>query len=420
MRILWLCNMIPGLVQADLGGKAGSGLWVDHVLQGVLEQKPEAFRVLCMGTRTASGALEGKFSYAVFQEKVPYRFYPELEEQFRKELQEFKPDVIHIWGTEFGHTLAMMNACETENMVQRAVISIQGLCAFVPMHHNEGIPQKWIRATSIRDFLRRDNLAQQAETYAKRGKLEIEALKKARHVIGRTEWDRATAMQINRNLQYHVCNETMRENFYTGQWSYASCRKHRIFAPGWTDPSKGFHNLLEAFVEVLKEYPDAEIYVPGKSYYPGSWKAWLHMRAHYRYLIELTERYGLKDKIHFLGHLSAEEMKENFLQANVFVLPSSIENSPNTVCESMLLGTPCVSADVGGLMKMMIHGKEGFLYQSTAYYMLAYYIEQVFAMEEKAEQIGAAARAHAMETHDPKANMDALLAIYREVGKGTV
>jgi glycosyltransferase involved in cell wall biosynthesis len=64
---------------------------------------------------------------------------------------------------------------------------------------------------------------------------------------------------------------------------------------------------------------------------------------------------------------------------------------------------------------MMTHEKEGFIYQSTAPYMLAHYIDKVFSMEEQAERMGAAAKQHACVTHDPEANLRALLETYRAV-----
>ena len=81
----------------------------------------------------------------------------------------------------------------------------------------------------------------------------------------------------------------------------------------------------------------------------------------------------------------------------------------------MLLGVPCVSSDVGGVTTMMTHHKEGYVYQSTAPYMLAYYIRQVFAMEDKAASMGQQARSHAAKTHDPENNLRDLLDIYREI-----
>ncbi len=417
MKVMWLTNLIPGAIRAHLNTNAGDGQWVDHVLSGLQAQPDIRARILSLGTGDASGEVSQTLGYRVFAEPKPQVYSPALEALFRRELQSFQPDVIHIWGTEYGHTLAMVNAARALGMEKRVVVSIQGLCAYVPRHHNEGIPQWVIHSSSLRDFLRHDNLAQQAKTYAKRGILEVEALRKVHHVIGRTEWDRACTGQINPKAVYHTCNETMRATFYSGTWHYAECRKHQIFAPNWEDPSKGFHYLLEALHLLLDKYPDTEVFVTGSSYYPSSLKNRLRARAHHKYLARLTDQYGVKDKIHFTGYLTAEQMKREFLCSNVYVLPSTVENSPNTVCEAMLLGVPCVSADVGGLMKMMKHGEEGFVYQSTAPYMLAYYIDRVFQMGAEAEKMGLAAQAHARKTHAPDTNLRTLLEIYREVAK---
>ena len=59
-----------------------------------------------------------------------------------------------------------------------------------------------------------------------------------------------------------------------------------------------------------------------------------------------------EDQFEFEGFLSAEKMKRLLLESNVFVCPSSIENSPNSLGEAMLLGVPCVASDVGGIADM--------------------------------------------------------------------
>jgi glycosyltransferase involved in cell wall biosynthesis len=114
--------------------------------------------------------------------------------------------------------------------------------------------------------------------------------------------------------------------------------------------------------------------------------------------------------------MDAQGMKDAYLDSNVFVLPSTIENSPNSLGEAMLLGVPCVAADVGGVTTMMTHDTEGYIYQSTAPYMLAHNIKLDFAMEENAAGMGLAARAHALDTHDPETNLQDLLSIYRVIG----
>ena len=413
MKLLWLCNMVPGKIKEKISGKAVSGgLWVDHVLSG-LRQEGLKIHILCPGDG-APGELDENCSYAFFSEGLPYVYLPELESRFGEELKAFQPDVIHIWGTEYGHTLAMVNGAEKAGMLSRVVVSIQGLCSVYAGHYAEGVPYRVQKENTFRDLVRRDNILQQQKKFALRGELEVAALKKVRHVIGRTDWDEACTKQVNPEVKYHFCNETLREPFYEGQWRYNSCRKHRVFASSCAYPVKGFHYLVEAFAEVAKEYPDATLAVPGKSVLAADK---LRRTSYQKYLAELIRKHGLEDKIEFLGSLSAEEMKAEFLQANVFVLPSTIENSPNSLGEAMLLGVPCVSADVGGVTNLMTHNAEGYVYQSTAGYMLCHYMKRIFAMAEDAETMGKTARAHAAKTHAPEKNLQDLLNIYREVGK---
>lgn len=413
MKLLWLCNMMPGKVKEKISGKATSGgLWVDHVLSDLrgLDMK---IRILCPGDGI-SGELDEKCSFATFKEGLAYVYLPELEKQFGEELKNWQPDVIHIWGTEYGHTLAMVNAADKAGVLNKCAISIQGLCSVYAGHYAEGVPFDVQRKSTFRDLIRKDNILQQKKKFALRGELEVKALEKICHVIGRTDWDKACTKRVNPGVQYHFCNETLRTPFYEGQWSYEGCRKHRIFAPSCLYPIKGFHYVMEAFAQVRKAYPDATLAVPGKSFLN---RDKLRQEGYQKYLVDLAERLGIAERIEFMGKLSAEEMKAEFLKANVFALPSTIENSPNSLGEAMLLGVPCVAADVGGVSNLMTHGEEGYVYQSTAAYMLSYYIQQVFAMKEKAARLGTAAREHAGKTHDPEKNLGDLLGIYKKLAQ---
>ncbi len=408
MRVLWLCNIAPGKVLEARTGRADKGgLWVDHVLSGLRDMGMQ-LQLLFPGDGFR-GALDERCGYASFQEGLPYRYRRELEVFFAGEIQRFQPDVIDSWGTESGRTLAMVNAAERLELLDRTVISIQGLCAVYARHYAEGLPWRVQRGSTFRDWIRRDNILQQQQKFARRGALEVQALRKARHVIGRTDWDEACTRAIQPGVQYHFCNETLREPFYQGQWRYEQCRKHRIFASSCAYPVKGFHYLLEAFADIVRDYPDATLAVPGKSFLTQSP---LRESAYQRYLARLVRRNGLEEQITFLGSLNAQQMKAAFLEAQVFVLPSTIENSPNSLGEAMVLGLPCVAADVGGVRNLLRGDSEGLIYPSTEPYMLAYDIRRVFRMEERAEELGQAARAHALKTHSPEANLQRLLEIY--------
>lgn len=413
MKILWLCNLILGPVRQALGGGSGDGMWMDHVLSDLRGRDGVRMRLLCLGGN-ASGKLEDGTEYALFPEKNPGKYSRTLEACFSRQLAEFQPDVIHIWGSEYGHCLAMVNAAERLGMISRMAVGIQGLAGICAHHMAEGLPPRVCRGKTFRDFLRKGSVLQEQRYFEQRGDLERRALEKVSHVLGRTDWDRAITGQYNGSRIYHFCNETLRQSFYQGTWRYDRCRKHHIFASSCDLPLKGFHYLLEALVIVLDRFPDATLSVTGQSFFPSGWEQRLRQQYYYRYLERVCREHGLTDKIQFLGRLDAEGMKQAYLRANVFALPSTIENSPNSLGEAMLLGVPCVAADVGGVSNLL-HPGEGYVYQSTAPYMLAYYIMEVFRQQDKAEQMGRRASSHARQTHDPEKNMEALLSTYREI-----
>ena len=108
-------------------------------------------------------------------------------------------------------------------------------------------------------------------------------------------------------------------------------------------------------------------------------------------------------------------MCERMLRSHVFVSASSIENSPNTLGEAMLLGVPCVSSDVGGAKTMLVHEQDGLLYQADAPYMLAHNIHRIFRDRALAEKFSQNAKAHAGVTHDQEKNLRAVLGAYHTI-----
>ena len=71
-------------------------------------------------------------------------------------------------------------------------------------------------------------------------------------------------------------------------------------------------------------------------------------------------------------------------------------------------------------MDMIEHEKEGFLYQASAPYMLAWYIKKIFEDDDLATSLSSAARKRASMTHDREKNMNNLMGIYEMLTDGRV
>ena len=415
MKILWITNIIPSIVTNSLGIKSAViGGWISGALDSVLKNNIDICLVFPQNIK--KGLIKGNVGNVEYfgftqSRKSEVKYNTHLTKLFKKILDTVSPDLVHIWGTEFPHSLAMVKAF---NNPEKTVCNIQGLCTPIAANYRFELPGSVYYGWTVRDILRFDNTYIENRKFTKKGKTERKIIKNIGNVIGRTEFDKSYTACFNPNVKYFHCNETLRNEFYEncGKWSYDLCEKHSIFVTSGSYPPKGMHKVLEAVDLVLKKYPDAKLYVTGND--PEK-LPFYRMPSYYKYLCKLRKKLGLEDKIHYVGFLNAENIIKRFLNSNIFISPSSIENSPNSVGEAMLLGVPVVASFAGGTMDMLADKKEGFLYQHNDSVMLAHYICKVFEMGKNAEEIGRAASLHASETHNAEKNEKNLLKIYKEL-----
>lgn len=339
------------------------------------------------------------------------------EADFVRIFKKTEADIIHVFGTEMPHTLAAVHAAEQCGMLDRLVISIQGMVSVIGEHHYyAGLPTWMHHAKTFRDFVRRDSISKQRERFILRGHFEKAALQKAKHVIGRTDWDRACVTQINPDIRYHFCNETLRGAFYRNAWKREDCIEHSIFVSQSNYPVKGIHKMFEALAILKEKYPDVHLYTTGNDpRVHDGFKSRIRQDIYSKYLVDTMKKLGIDNHVTYLGYLDEEQMCAQYINAHVFASPSSIENSPNSLGEAMLLGVPSVSSDVGGVKNLMVHGKEGFTYPFDETYMLAYYVDRLFSSDPLAATLSENAKRRAAETHDKETNADKMLEIYRTI-----
>ncbi len=415
MRILWLVSsLLPQIARLTGAPEQPFGGWLVSTLDSLLaDPKNQVFVCYRAGGAQQRGE-SGNLAYCSFAQDT-LQYSKENDALFSELLCAVQPDVIHIWGTEYPSTLAMIQAAARRGMLDRTAVSIQGLTSIYARHYTAGLSQRVVNGYTVRDFLRRDNIAQQQHKYAQRGGFETLALAKARHVIGRTRWDKACVHQINPNAAYHFCNESLRDPFYEEGWSITSCERHTIFVSQGDYPIKGLHEALGALTHLLRDYPDAKLLTTGKDPRVTGLRARLHRSSYAAYLARQIRQLGLDDHVEFLGSLSAEQMKRQYCLAHVAVNPSSIENSSNAIGEAMLLGTPVVASYVGGTPDMVTDGVSGLLYPFGAPYLLADVVRRVFSSDELATRLSSEARKAAAARHNREQNLKDLMAIYREL-----
>lgn len=359
--------------------------------------------------------IEDYYDGATYHYAIPRKsisgYDKSMEHHFKQLLAKCKPDLIHLHGTEFSHGLAIMNACPDE----KYIVSIQGLASIYTRHYHACVPQEVIRSTTLREFFKRDGILNSIQNMNDRGIIETEILKRTKHIIGRTEWDKACTRLINPNAEYHVCNESLRKPFYEHSWDLANCDKYSIFVSQAHYPIKGLHFVLEAMPEILKRFPEARLCISGGKRKEENWFDRLKFTSYEKYIRHLISINRLEDKITYVGILDENQICERFLKSHIFISPSSIENESNSLGEAMILGVPCIASFVGGVIDRMTHNVEGFMYQYDAPYMLAHHVCEIFANDELAEEFSRNARQRASKTCNKEANINRILEIYKTI-----
>jgi glycosyltransferase involved in cell wall biosynthesis len=331
---------------------------------------------------------------------------------WREVVNDFRPDLLHLHGTEYAHGLGLLEACPGIP----AVVSIQGLVGVIEKHYYAGMQFSDVFfRPSLRDVIKLDPLWNNRRSFRKRAVFESEILCKIKHVIGRTTWDYSNVKAINPNIEYHHCDESLREPFYNNSWNITEIQKHSIFTTQANYPIKGFHVLLRACALLKRDYPDLKVYAAGYNMLGNSLIERIKRPGYVLYILRLIKKYGLENNVIFTGILDATGITDRLLKTHVFVVPSAVENSPNSLAEAMILGVPCIGSYAGGTPDMMENGNCGFLYPFMEEAMLAEYIRRIFESDELAVSFSEKGRVFSHARHDREKITKDMMEVYYKI-----
>ena len=418
MKVLWITNVLLPDISDYLGIKPPViGGWMNSSLKSIKEIDSTldfAVATVYAGNQLLEKKISGVTYFCLPRKngRMPVDYDSNLEKYWTEVKNRYNPDLVHIHGSEFQLGLAYLKTIGNRN----TILSIQG-CVSAIYRYADGLIEyeEWKKNRSLVDFIKmKSQRTIIIDNYEKRSKGELEYFRIINNIIGRTSWDRIHADALNPEINYFFRNETLRPQFYKKSWSLSSCDKNRIFLSQASEPLKGFHQVIKALPYILRKYPNTKVYIAGDSPINNSK---LRRTTYANYLVSLMKKTDTTDKIHFTGPLDENGMIEMYLSSHVFVCPSSIENSPNSLGEAQLLGVPSVASYVGGIPDMIEHGVSGLLYRFKEHEIMAYHICNIFKEPSLAIKLSEGASDAARKRHDSKTNALQTISIYREVTK---
>ena len=415
MRVLWFagaCGYSPVGNTPRKGGYNGGG-WMLSLLNEVKRQEGVEMGVcFAMDGQPFKAEQDGVIYYPFanhtksLKEKlmdlVYYRHperdeivWPQYQEQFRRVIDDFNPDVIEIFGSELYLGLATFVApCPV-------VLHIQGILSlYIYIYLPPGVSKfsYYFQDWNLKNIYRRFQLY---VYWVRSCYREQQVMKKTKHVIGRTEWDYAASFILNPEREYHYGGEILRKEFYE-QYVRIIPKKLTIVTTTSGPMYKGFDYVLETAI-ILKE----------KMALDFEWIVFGNVKpSFFEKKIDVEHQ---SVNIRLMGVASASALCETISQSTVYFQPSYIENSPNSVCEAQMLGVPVVATNVGGTSSLIKDGETGFLIPTNDPYMAAYKILNLYNDMGLNETIGSNGRATALLRHNRKAITEDLVETYQEI-----
>jgi glycosyltransferase involved in cell wall biosynthesis len=418
MKVLWFTNT-PSLADTHLGEKVIGGGWIKSLEENVTKFAKVKLGIVFYSDKKIDYFKNGDTSYfPVFAnmnspfQRLYRRILAKLKPSsdiiiFKKIIEEYQPDIIHIHGTEgpFGLLQGQLP------FAPPIVISIQGNMIACQNKYFSGIPKQKIELTTsyLEKILFKD-ISSGFRICKNRAERESRILKKSRNIIGRTDWDRRITDALAPGRIYFNNNEILRSNFYKYNWDKKLNSPIRIVTTTGSSLYKGFETILQAAL-LLDNL--------GFQY---KWNI-IGLGRDDRIIDVILRALSipLSENIIFKGRLEEQQLINVLLDSHIYIMPSHIENSPNNLCEAMILGLPCIATFAGGTGSLLNNGEDGLLIQDGDPWSLAGSVLELANDFEKARSYGKNARKKGLHRHDPERIIKGLMLIYNKlIDKGTV
>ena len=413
MRVLWFSNTPANADEYFNRQLSGTGGWIKS-LDKAIQSMVDLHIAFYYPKNIKSFRYENTQYYPIpkynnFLGKMKRRVLNEVMdtehlEKYLNLIDKIKPDIIHIHGTEnpFG--------CIISQSATPILVSIQGNITVYLHKYCSGIESNYLRLknrriSEFKSLVFPHSFKKSRNRFIKMQRREEKNLKRCRYIIGRTDWDRRVSHVLAPQRRYFHGDEILRCSFYHAKWLPKTREKIILHTTNSNTFYKGLESICLALYELKKLGVDCEWRVAG-------------IKKNDLIVKVVKKMIGDKfscDNLIFLGVVTEGELVEKLLEADIYVMPSHIENSPNNLCEAMILGMPCIATFAGGTGSLLRDGHEGILIQDGDPWALAGAILELKEDHAKGLFLGRNAHKRALRRHDKEKIVNGLFAIYQSV-----
>lgn len=408
MRILWCTHTVIGY-NSSKSGYNGCG-WISSLLHQLEKRSDIEIGIAFYTDKLEKAKHENNISFFPIYYKRAItdkilgklnirRFLLKREKSNLNHLKQiihsFKPDIIHVWGTETD-----MGLISNEFCIPPVIIHIQGLMA---PYNNALLPPGFSKL----DFIIKDGFTFHkivnnyiSFNYWKyKAERESRIMKHTKYYFGRTDWDKAISSLYSPNSQYFFCSEVLRESFKL-EYSWKNNDKSMCKIISTISPPlyKGMDLILKT-AQVLKKNTKIDFVwnVIGLNSC-GYIEKKLHIKAS-------------EVNVYTIGIKGANELKELLETSSIYFHPSYIDNSPNSVCEAQVIGIPIIAVNVGGVSSLFPKDCINNLIPANDPYYAASCIKKLFLKSN----IDYTISNFAIQRHTPANIIESIIKTYKKI-----
>jgi glycosyltransferase involved in cell wall biosynthesis len=201
--------------------------------------------------------------------------------------------------------------------------------------------------------------------------------------------------------EVHTINPGVDTNEFTPDGPTVEIDSPSVLFVGRFVPAKNLGLLVEAFAEVVKQFPSAELILIGD----GPLKHKIRDRI---------QKLGLENRVRMPGYIDNANLPQYYRSADVVALSSRRENHPITLLEAMSCGTPVVAPEIGAIPEIVDDGTNGLLYPTGNADALNKVLQQTLSDDDLRSRLGAAGSKKAQMEYDWHSRAEGLYRLFRK------
>jgi len=255
-------------------------------------------------------------------------------------VNEYAPDVIHIWGTEGWWGLLTARGL----LEYPALLEMQGLKGEIAKVFYGGLTlSERLSCIGIKEVLKRRTMHADRRDCLLSALREAEIIQGHRFVGVQTQWLASHVKVHNPDVQLVWNDFLLRQPFYDSNGWQGPSHPTLFYTASYTSPFKGLHLVVRALALLRTRIPSARLRIAGAHQRVG-----IRQDGYMRWINQMIREFGLEDAIEWLGPINGAQIIKELESSAAAVIPTYVEGYCLAFAEAMILGTPTVVAYAGG------------------------------------------------------------------------